>query len=882
VRDDVVSDVLSRLKRDYAFKETGEWLRQGKCPACGKRELYAHAESPWAVKCGRLNKCGFETDVKALYPDAFERFNERYKPTSANPNATADAYMSFARGLPIDQIRGWYRQGKFWQANVDRGTATVLFDIDRAADISMERFVESVWETKDNGEKVERKQHFTGKHRGLWWLPPGVTIEEGDTLYLVEACIDAASLNVAGFKAAATLSAGNYPEKALESVPKSVRLIWALDNDPAGRLKIQQHAEKAKAAGFSCGAALIPVRDRRKRDDWNDVYRANRLKADDMDGYLYRGDLLLAENPFEKAFLTWRREARNGFAVEFDNRLYWFSLDLDKFHKELASLKEAGEGEAEARDRAARTAGAITRIANCTFRFLYFQANRLTDESWYYARVDFPTSQKSQKNTFTGAQVAAATEFKKRLLSFAPGALFTGNGKQLDWIIQNYLTNIKVVDTVDFIGYSKEHKTYIFPKIAVSNGRVYELNDEDFFEVGDLSIKTLNQSLALRLGERQEYDPTWIDHLWTSYGAKGLVAVAFFLGSLYAEQIRTIWKSFPFLEIVGQAGAGKSTLIEFLWKLVGRDDYEGIDPNKSTLAARSRIMTQTANLPVALIESDRDDTAKQKQFDWDELKTAFNGRASRARGLKNGGNDTDEAPFRGSILISQNAEVNASEAILSRIVHLHFDTDGHRPEGKEAADALATMPVETVSWFLLNACVRESQALDLMRRQVKQYESEIAATGKVRSFRIMKNHAQMMALVDVLADQLRLPVERVKATKLAIMDAAFERQEAIASDHSIVAQFWEVFDYLDDFGDGINHSNEPDKLIAVNLNHVQQAASERRQELPALTDLKRHLRDSRSRKFVDIKTVKSRIWTNDQNYARTVKCWVFSRDGGKK
>jgi ABC-type uncharacterized transport system ATPase component len=34
-------------------------------------------------------------------------------------------------------------------------------------------------------------------------------------------------------------------------------------------------------------------------------------------------------------------------------------------------------------------------------------------------------------------------------------------------------------------------------------------------------------------------------------------------GSLFAEQIRAAQSSYPFLEVVGEAGAGKSTLIEF-------------------------------------------------------------------------------------------------------------------------------------------------------------------------------------------------------------------------------------------------------------------------------------------------------------------------------
>lgn len=120
-----------------------------------------------------------------------------------------------------------------------------------------------------------------------------------------------------------------------------------------------------------------------------------------------------------------------------------------------------------------------------------------------------------------------------------------------------------------------------------------------------------------------------------AFGEKGYVALAFWLGSLFAEQIRERDKSFPFLEIVGEPGTGKSTLIEFLWKLAGREEYEGFDPSKSTAAARGRNFAQVGNLPVVLIEGDRTtDNAKQRAFDWDELKSLYNGRASRAVGIK--------------------------------------------------------------------------------------------------------------------------------------------------------------------------------------------------------------------------------------------------------
>ena len=40
--------------------------------------------------------------------------------------------------------------------------------------------------------------------------------------------------------------------------------------------------------------------------------------------------------------------------------------------------------------------------------------------------------------------------------------------------------------------------------------------------------------------------------------------------------------------LVAPSGTGKSTIIEFFWKLFGRSNYEGFDPQKATVAARAQ------------------------------------------------------------------------------------------------------------------------------------------------------------------------------------------------------------------------------------------------------------------------------------------------------
>ena len=50
--------VVDRLKQEFEFKERGDKLRLGKCPACSHKEAWTSLESPWVIHCPRNNKCG--------------------------------------------------------------------------------------------------------------------------------------------------------------------------------------------------------------------------------------------------------------------------------------------------------------------------------------------------------------------------------------------------------------------------------------------------------------------------------------------------------------------------------------------------------------------------------------------------------------------------------------------------------------------------------------------------------------------------------------------------------------------------------------------------------------------------------------------------------
>lgn len=891
----LLGDVLRRLD-EFEFKPRGDWLRQGRCPSCHKRELYTHAHTPWVLRCGRLNNCGYETHIKELYSDLFDHWSKRYPSTESSPTAAADAYLSVHRGFDLSLIKGAYTQETFYDRNLKAGTATVRFPI---ADTWWERLI-------DEPGRFKKRANFKygGSYKGRGWLPPSVDLSKTKRLWFVEGIFDAIALTQNGHDAMALMSCNNYPSLMLDEIEKlrggkNLSLVWALDGGNAGRRYIRQWKKQSDEEGWQSQAAYIPTNGRRELD-WSDLHLLDKaqtaqekrhLSDHGIRQYLYHGSLLVAKSATEKGLLMYQQTKLNQFEFDFGKRLYWFNLDVEKYHKAMDRIHEENGSltQEELQEQALKESGGIRDIANCLPTPLYYQENKITDESWYYFRVEFPHDGATVKNTFTSSQVSSSPEFKKRLLAIAPGAMYTGTNSMLERSMKNQLFNIKRVETVDFIGYSKTHDAYVFGDSAVSKGVIYEANDEDYFDIGRLALKSLNQSVDLSINrDPHQYKADWVQHLITAYGSKGMAALTFWFGSLFSEQIRASQKSFPFLEIVGEAGSGKSTVIEFLWKLFGRVDYEGFDPSKATGAGRARNFSQVSGLPVVLIESDRESSGEARSnvraFDWDELKTAYNGRSIRARGMATSGNETYEPPFRGAVVISQNNAVAGSEAIMTRIMHLTFDRSGHNAQTRIASTYLERMPVEEVSGFILAATKRTAEIMAIVEERSELYQKELMNEPEIRVGRIAKNHGQLMALADALRLVVRISDEVHAALQAQIRLMALERQVAINADHPLVDEFWDMYEYLngdDDYEPALNHSRDSN-LIALNLNHFVCVAAEAKQQIPPMRELKHLLKASRRYKYQGQRVVNSAIKGKGASAGSTSeRCWIFEKRAGQ-
>lgn len=901
--------ILLKLEQVFDFntkRASGNYFRKGKCPQCGQRTLYTSVDEPWTVQCGREDNCKpapYKASVRSLWPEIFTKYSERVKKEAqkanvpVEPNAVANLYMKESRGFNIELIKDWYTQDSYYDRYKRLGTPTVRFYTGRPGDF-WERLIENTEKNK-LGKKANWKPD--ADVAGTWWCPPAFKPDGVAELWIVEGIFDAIALFHHGIHAVAIHGCSSYPEKALKELStalaqkgkEAITLVWALDGYGAGRDNTEAFFHRAVSEGWKCEAAQIPQKnDKESKVDWNDCHIKGKLEEEDIALYKYHGRLLTAKSAYEKAMLIYKHDKiGNEFHLDYHNSMWWFYLNLDKFNKARKDIETNEEGDKaegltdeEIREKALRQVAKVTRIAMFKTTALYFQLNQTTRTGHHYYQIEFPHKKKTFKAAFSGSQLASPGEFKKRLLEIAPGPVYKATPTQHDAIIEKQIYDILCVDTVDYVGYAPEYKTWLFGKYAVKEGKLYHINKEDYFKLDDGTCLKTTGSLNVPMnlsGDLEKYNHEWPRLLWKAFGVNGYIALAFWFGSLFAEQIKEYSGCMTFFEVSGEPGSGKTTLLNFMWKLFGRL-YEGTDPSKDSQVGRSRKLAQASNIPFTLIESDRsdkDNNPHYKSFDWDEFKSLYNYRASlRARGAPTQGNEVYEDIFKGSLVIAQNAPITGKEAIMQRICHIDIMRSHQTDESHEAADKLIAMSTDEVSNFVLRAIMTETETMEIIKDRVRKYEEEILSNRKIKVRRIALNHAQLRAMVDALAPVIGMNDEQLNILHSTINKMAVERQSAVNMDSDMVQQFWDAYDYMHRPGltkFDLNHSKRPE-LIAINVNHFYEVAREFNQPMPDMALLKKQLRESKYYKFLTYKVVDSAI------HNRTVRCYVFQNPNPPK
>lgn len=879
--DIYLNEVVEALKqdRDLDFQTIDtKYMQKGVCPnpKCGERTVYIAIDKPYRLKCNRLNNCQYEEKTRERYRYLFENLSKRFPKTEANPNATADAYLQRNRGFDISQLKGWYQQGRR-KLKDGQWADTVRFPL---CDGHWERLIDATAVTANDGVKAGIKKGMT--YLGNGWVPPGMKIIKSDRVYIVEGIFHAIALHLAGFKVIASISANNFPWDLIKAHKgKSITWIIALDDDVAGHTMTAKYLRQLRDQHEIAWVALAGERD------WDDVYRDGQLDAAFMAEAEYQGRLFTAENTGKLAYLLYLRRPVAFYLMEFRNRLYSAKVAQGDLNSDLGEDKVEGNRETFAKHVK------IKQVSNCIPNLEYLEKDIITSEQRYFFDFRFPDQSRSCKAPLAPNAIADPRGFARSLLEHTPGGNFEGGEPVLAILRDKWLNDerrpVRTVRSLPFVGYDDTTGLYCYPTFGFHKGKELPVNNHGFIDIAGNGIKTTLANFKIDRG--LDFNPEWFEDFLAVNGLNGLAILSWWTAAYFVQQIGAKQASFPFMEFTGSPGAGKSTLLRFLWRLTGRENFEGIQPSGAgaSMIGLSRSFAEVSNLPVILIESDKEHTDSQGrkvvvQFHFDEFKRLYDYHATlRVTGVKTGGNETRITYWRGALGISQNNSVDGSEATLSRIVEFHATKDHHSLALKPRADRLKSMSANDLGGYLRQCLACEHQWLARYFEAFPQCEQRLQSVPAITEARIVQCHAQVLAAA--YATQALFPAWTDADThNLAkhLEQRAIARQQRCRSEHPDAAAFWQIYHYLnervvtitdsngtrEERHQTLNHSNER-RVVAINIEHFQEACRKAGQEVLTRAQLQRALPQSTTYTFVETRKAYSRI------ERRTINCWIF-------
>lgn len=881
------AEILEAIRQDSALgynksKEGKRHISGLICPQCNQKELFISIEMPYQLKCSRNNNCGYSETTRERYSHLWENLGDKHPATEADPKATAAAYMSSVRGFPLVEIGSWFEQG------------TLALPCGRAAPTVRFMLWDGFWwdrlinarDVRDNIKKGKTSKadfKYGIQYTNKCWQPPGQTIVEKDYVYIVEGIFHAISFHLAGFKAVAAFSCNNLPRELIEA-NKGKQVTWCLAYD-AGKGGEEAALKFLRELNDKKEAARI-VLPHSASKDWDDLYREGELTESYLDDCVWRGRLLSSTSVKNKAFALYCWKQYTFTVITFGNETYTAKVDTSLLLKELDGSPISYS---QHRDIFLQHL-TVNHIANCEMSFLHIEKDKFTEERKYLFDVYMPSYRDPFLVGFSPSNFGDAKAISTALLNQTNFGFFKGGARELDWLTKRWASQrIYTVETVPFVGYEENTGAYVFPQVGYQSSQCVKVNKHGYLHFKSCSIKT---TLNLDFVHSQKFSANWLPDFIKVFDLNGLAALAFWTLSLFAQQIKLKHQNLTFLELTGEQEAGKSTLIRFLWKLFGRVNYEGVDINSLSASAEGRTLAQVSNLPVVFLESDKEPVGNIKGgrnsagVDWERYKkiSDLNGTIG-SRGVKTNDNQTNDLVFRGALVISQNATVSASPAILSRIVHLHCTTAHKRIENRPIADRLKSMDAEELAGYLHHALTHESVWLDAFFKAYPYHRDRLTNAG-IKSQRVVDNHAQVMAALDALQVLFKnLNADVLDKALTHLETRAKDRDVRLTAEHPLVQQFWETYHWINDQQieihdekgeriietDRLNHSKEPG-LIAINLNDFLEQCRKRNQELISIADLKRVLPESQHYKCMGQQRIYSKLAKGAQ-----VRCWVFKK-----
>lgn len=790
---DLGQRILERLKNSEFWtaktRTTGATVQGLKCPACGEPSAWAYTAGPMAINCNRANQCGARTKTLELFPELRTNVERDYPATKEDPHRPAREFL-LARGLPAAILKGLAFR---YLANARKtGSGAVLFPVGRD-NKDQEVLNGRIFNPPPGVEKA----HNIGGTSGRFWRHPGHTYDPARPVWITEGIVDALSLLALGRQAVAVLASGQDPAKVdLAEFPS---LVLAFDNDQAGH----RAARKWKLSHPTAEVILCD-----QGQDWNDL--------------LNSGPIDQAKKEFEKALPRYRVNGELALAgtaqewAEISHRFYGRPPGLFEFNSQtfFAVLKSPRTGEPYL--DVSRCLRAAVKVTSYTLD----KSNPTRPEYRYNLEVEAKDRQPFTI-TATGRDLANTRALNEFLLSTAR-IPWEGDPKAATALQVRIAEDKQAPEVVllPVIGFQPDVNAYVFPKWAIDPAGKLLIPDKR----GHFRIGYRHTYRPPAHGEGKSITPATITKrqvqavyrlLVDAWGHNGAVALAWTVATTFVSQVKEAINLFPFLSLYGDPASGKSALVTLLNAIQGREG-EGLPITQlNSKKGMARTIGQVSGLFTALLE---DNQRNEKSFDYSIILTAYNRGPLQVQAAFSADLQTQEKPFLGTLLFSQNVEPFNSKAEKQRTISLHFKSDALTDASRAAYEQLtATSKAELAG--IMQQTLQAREHFEKSWRQA--YATATDDLKPISERRVLDNHSLILAFHRLFCGHFGIKEDPETVNHFAHL----ARQKCITSairTATTADHFFELLDTLTDAqAEGCYHINTERGLIFVNLPRVE-------------------------------------------------------------
>lgn len=395
-------------------------------------------------------------------------------------------------------------------------------------------------------------------------------------------------------------------------------------------------------------------------------------------------------------------------------------------------------------------------------------------------------------------ELSNLTAFKKRLNQ--KGCTFTGGSMELGMILERLHLLKQYARKIDILGQDADNDIYYF-----ANGI---LKDGDFIQVNKFGLVQAKELVYLPYyaeanknnnkfdgGRAFLYTPNpqanaeiILSLLYKAYGINGLISAIFTCSALFRDVIINSTGFFPYLFIFGEAGTGKTTLINFLLSFFGRD-IKGVSVSGgSSLKGVARSFSQRRNSIIYLKEYTNN---IDREFD-SLLKVVYDGQAYTTAQTDNS-NETNTRAVNSAIIIDGNELPTNNDAVFSRVILAELRSTKFTEEQTAAHEKLLDLQQNTFTDTTRQLLRLRPDFIEKFEGFYNKSKKELRQATEIELSDRTRNHgAMMLSCFDIIVNNnISLPISRRDFVEQLIRKSE-EVEEEIKQNRATTI-FWQLF-----------------------------------------------------------------------------------------